>query len=78
MKFVGQRIHKERSQPAHRRRLGILEKHKDYVERAKDYHNKEKHLHNLRRKASMRNPDEFYFGMIHSQLQVIFIIAPKF
>ncbi|KIY63035.1 small-subunit processome [Cylindrobasidium torrendii FP15055 ss-10] len=57
------RNHKERSQLSHRAKLGILEKHKDYVLRARDYHNKQDRLTRLRQKASERNKDEFYFSM---------------
>lgn len=66
-KAVSARAHKERSQPAHRTRLGLLEKHKDYVQRAKDFHNKEDRIRKLREKAAARNPDEFYYKMISSQ-----------
>ena len=62
--LVNRREHRERSQPAKRRRLGLLEKHKDYVLRARDFHRKERAITNLKRKADERNPDEFYFGMI--------------
>ncbi|KIP10113.1 hypothetical protein PHLGIDRAFT_115748 [Phlebiopsis gigantea 11061_1 CR5-6] len=58
------RNHKERSQLAHRSRLGILEKHKDYVLRARDYHSKQDRITRLRQKAADRNKDEFYFGMV--------------
>jgi U3 small nucleolar RNA-associated protein 11 len=61
--------HKERSQPVARQHLGILEKKKDYKVRAQEYHRKQDVLQNLRRKASARNPDEFYFGMHKSQVQ---------
>lgn len=37
---VKRREHRERAQPAERRRLGILEKHKDYVQRAKNFNRK--------------------------------------
>lgn len=57
------REHKERSQPSHRRKYGLLEKHKDYVERARDYHKKQDYLQTLRKKAAFRNPDEFYTAM---------------
>jgi len=63
------RNHKERSQLAHRSRLGILEKHKDYVLRARDYHSKQDRLTRLRQKAAERNKDEFYFGMIRGRTQ---------
>ncbi|KAJ7631183.1 u3 small nucleolar RNA-associated protein 11 [Roridomyces roridus] len=60
---VHRRNHKERSQLASRARLGILEKHKDYVKRARDYHSKQDKLTRLKQKAAERNKDEFYFSM---------------
>eukprot|EP00622_Pseudochattonella_farcimen_P004600 FR740008.1.p1 GENE.FR740008.1~~FR740008.1.p1 ORF type:complete len:252 (+),score=37.65 FR740008.1:62-817(+) len=63
---IPRKTHKERSQPAARAKLGHLEKHKDYVERAQDFHRKVKKINNLRKKATEKNPDEFYFGMISS------------
>ncbi|CAL1694034.1 unnamed protein product [Somion occarium] len=57
------RNHKERSQLAHRAKLGFLEKHKDYVLRARDYHSKQDRIKRLRQKAAERNKDEFYFAM---------------
>lgn len=61
---VQRRPHRERAQPLERKRLGLLEKHKDYSLRAKDYNKKQEHLKKLRQKASERNEDEFYFGML--------------
>jgi transcription initiation factor TFIID subunit TAF12 len=66
---IHRRNHKERSQPAHRTRLGFLEKHKDYVKRARDYHSKQDRLRRLRQKAAERNKDEFYFGMVKEKTQ---------
>ncbi|KAK9460422.1 uncharacterized protein V1516DRAFT_676595 [Lipomyces oligophaga] len=64
LKFnVQHKEHRERAQPANRRKWGLLEKHKDYVLRARDFHSKEAKLKILREKASLRNPDEFYFAM---------------
>jgi U3 small nucleolar RNA-associated protein 11 len=60
--------HKERSQPSSRKKLGLLEKHKDYVIRAKDYHKKQDYLNVLKKKAADKNPDEFYFHMNNSQV----------
>eukprot|EP00929_Paragymnodinium_shiwhaense_P108590 TRINITY_DN74904_c0_g1_i1.p1 TRINITY_DN74904_c0_g1~~TRINITY_DN74904_c0_g1_i1.p1 ORF type:complete len:272 (-),score=70.37 TRINITY_DN74904_c0_g1_i1:117-932(-) len=58
------RVHLERQQPLKRRKLGTLEKKKDYVKRAKDYHRKQDALKALHRKAYFRNEDEFAFGML--------------
>ncbi|CAH7675478.1 Utp11 protein-domain-containing protein [Phakopsora pachyrhizi] len=64
---VQKRQHRERSQPANRQRMGLLEKHKDYSLRARDYHSKQDRIKRLRQKASMKNPDEFYFEMINGR-----------
>ncbi|KAL7939782.1 U3 small nucleolar RNA-associated protein 11 [Trichoderma chlorosporum] len=61
---IQRRPHRERAQPLERRRLGLLEKHKDYSKRAKDYNQKKAQLKALREKAADRNEDEFYFGMM--------------
>lgn len=66
---IPRRTHKERSQPSHRSKLGLLEKKKDYVERARDYQRKTKRISNLRKKTLDRNPDEFYFGMVNTKTQ---------
>ena len=71
------RSHKERSQLSHRTRLGILEKHKDYVLRARDYHSKQDRLKRLAQKASERNKDEFYFGMNKQRTEVRYILVPR-
>ncbi|OQS01500.1 U3 small nucleolar RNA-associated protein [Achlya hypogyna] len=62
---VKRREHKERGQPLERKKLGLglLEKHKDYVQRARDFHSKEKRIKTMQLKAALRNPDEFYFKM---------------
>mmetsp|Transcript_27349 Transcript_27349/g.63081 ORF Transcript_27349/g.63081 Transcript_27349/m.63081 type:complete len:266 (+) Transcript_27349:85-882(+) len=64
---VHRRVHKERPQPAERKRLGYLEKHKDYVKRAKDYHEKQDKLKELHKKAFFRNQDEFAFSMVSTK-----------
>ncbi|KAI3471732.1 hypothetical protein Pfo_029737 [Paulownia fortunei] len=64
---IPRRAHKERAQPHSRRKFGLLEKHKDYVERARAYHQKEQALQKLKEKAAFRNPDEFYFKMIKTK-----------
>jgi U3 small nucleolar RNA-associated protein 11 len=60
---VKRKTHKERAQPSHRARFGLLEKHKDYVLRARDFNKKKKRLQALQEKAAFRNKDEFYFKM---------------
>ncbi|KKA29983.1 hypothetical protein TD95_002997 [Thielaviopsis punctulata] len=61
---VQRRPHRERAQPLERKKLGLLEKKKDYTLRAKDFNKKKAQLKSLRAKAATRNEDEFYFGML--------------
>jgi len=61
--ILPQRDHKERSQPKHRKKLGLLEKKKDYKIRARDYQKKRDLVRSLKEKAAFRNPDEFYYQM---------------
>ena len=62
------RKYKERAQPQHRAKLGLLEKKRDYKERALNYHAKEDTLNKLREKAALKNPDEFYMKMGKSKI----------
>ncbi len=64
---VPQKTHKERHQPGKRQKLGLLEKHKDYVQRAKDYNKKQATIKKLEQKAAFRNPDEYYFKMVNTR-----------
>ncbi|EGP89473.1 unnamed protein product [Zymoseptoria tritici ST99CH_1A5] len=63
---VQRRNHRERAQPAERQKWGLLEKRKDYKLRAADHKSKTKKINALKAKASERNEDEFYFGMMSS------------
>ena len=78
MGLIGVRIHKERAQPAKRRKYGLLEKHKDYKIRANDYHKKQQILRNLQRKAELKNEDEFYFSMEHQKMAVCYFFSSIF
>lgn len=73
----GQRQHRERAQPAARKKLGLLEKKKDYRLRADDYRKKQNALRALQKKALDKNPDEFYFKMIRTQLRVRIRVTVK-
>ena len=57
-----------KAQPGARKKFGLLEKHKDYVQRARDFHKKQNYLKILKKKAEERNPDEFYYKMHKSQV----------
>ncbi|KAI6183533.1 U3 small nucleolar RNA-associated protein 11 [Aphelenchoides bicaudatus] len=64
------REHRERVQPAHRKRFGLLEKKKDWLKRSKAFQKKSKELKKLRKNALERNRDEFSFQMINSRVGV--------
>ncbi|KAK4624517.1 U3 small nucleolar RNA-associated protein 11 [Fulvia fulva] len=63
---VQRRNHRERDQPTERKKWGLLEKRKDYKLRAADHKTKQRKIKALQTKASERNEDEFYFGMMSS------------
>ena len=67
-KYIPRRKYRERGQLERRKRLGFLEKKKDYKIRAEDYHEKEKKYKNLKEAARTRNPDEFYHKMIKAKI----------
>lgn len=69
-KHVKRKEHQERSQPAHRKHLGELEKHKDHALRAKKRRVKQQKLLKLKREAAHRNPDEFHIGMTKAIMDV--------
>ena len=69
-KHIKREAHKERSQLPSRKRLGPLEKHKDYVKRAKRRHEKTAKLTQLKRAAAQRNPDEFNIKMTQRVMDV--------
>lgn len=69
-KHIKRTVHKERSQPAARRHLGPLEKHKDHVLRARRRKEKMKRLLQLKRAAAQRNPDEFHIGMTKAVMDI--------
>jgi U3 small nucleolar RNA-associated protein 11 len=64
---IPRRSHRERPQPHSRTKRGLLEKRKDYVLRAADYKRKASTIKRLSEKASERNPDEFYYGMMRER-----------
>ncbi|CZT15011.1 related to cgi-94 protein [Ramularia collo-cygni] len=74
---VQRRNHKERAQPTERAKWGLLEKRKDYKLRAADHKSKTKKIAALKSKASERNEDEFYFGMMSNSTKNGVKIAKK-
>lgn len=65
--IIPRRAHKERAQPSLRvSKHGLLEKKSDYKLRARNRNKKRLQIKLLREKAALRNPDEFYYGMISS------------
>lgn len=69
-KKMAKRKYKERSQPEWRSGKGFLEKEVDYKKRATKYKENKGMLQKLHEKSETRNPDEFYFKMINSKINV--------
>lgn len=69
-KHVKRKEHQERSQPAHRKHLGELEKHRDHALRAKKRRVKQQKLLQMKRGAAQRNPDEFNIGMTKAIMDI--------
>ncbi|ESL09734.1 U3 snoRNA-associated protein UTP11 [Trypanosoma rangeli SC58] len=69
-KHIKRTTHKERSQPASRKHLGQLEKHKDHVVRSRRRKARMQRLLQLKRAAAQRNPDEFHIGMTKAVLDI--------
>ncbi|RNF06823.1 U3 snoRNA-associated protein UTP11 [Trypanosoma rangeli] len=69
-KHIKRTTHKERSQPASRKHLGQLEKHKDHAVRSRRRKAKMQRLLQLKRAAAQRNPDEFHIGMTKAVLDI--------
>jgi hypothetical protein len=62
-KHIKSVAHRERAQPANRRALGPLEKHKDYKHRAAQRKQRVQRVQQLKRAAALRNADEFNVKM---------------
>lgn len=67
-KYVPKRTYKERGQLQSRKKLGFLEKKKDYKVRANDFQKKQKKYKTLVEQTRTKNPDEFYFQMDNSKI----------
>jgi hypothetical protein len=61
------RMYRERAQPEHRKHFGLLEKKKDWSKRSKYYKQKRNQLNILKRKAELKNEEEFYFRMQNAE-----------
>ena len=67
--ILPKRKYRERQQPEWRKNKGFLEKKKDYLKRAKRYHATQDQLQNFRKKASLKNSEQFVHKMINSKME---------
>ena len=72
-----QTIHYERQQPQSTRHLGRMERRKDFLKRARKQKLKKETTLLLKRRAAMRNPDEFNTKMINLRLKGKALISTK-